>query len=221
MGVGECKLTTVTLQLVDRSHAYPEGKIEDVLVKVDKFIFLVDFIVLDFEADKEVPIILGRPFLATGKTLIDVQKGELTMRVNDQQVAFNVLKGMKSHGEVEDCNFFSVVNFTVTKRIENCCSKKEIRAATFEELKEEDTAATQIAWLGEKQSVRHERHFEYLDLSNRKVKLTVSSIESPRNLEFKLLPSHLKYIYLGKNNTLLMCLLHGMENENEGMRMKE
>ena len=91
LGVGECRPTTVTLQLADRSHAYLEGKIEDVLVKVDKFIFPVDFIVLDFEADKEVPIILGRPFLATGKTLIDVQKGELTMRVNDQQVTFNVL----------------------------------------------------------------------------------------------------------------------------------
>ena len=47
-------------------------KIEDVLVNVDKFIFLVDFIVLDFEADKEVPIILGRPFLAMENTLIDV-----------------------------------------------------------------------------------------------------------------------------------------------------
>ncbi|KAH9802981.1 hypothetical protein KPL71_001600 [Citrus sinensis] len=53
LGVGECRPTTVTLQLADRSHAYPEGKIEDVLVKVDKFIFLVDFIVFDFEADKE------------------------------------------------------------------------------------------------------------------------------------------------------------------------
>ncbi|KAH9697932.1 hypothetical protein KPL71_023814 [Citrus sinensis] len=54
LGVGECRPTTVTLQLADRSHAYPEEKIEDVLVKVDKFIFPVDFIVLDFEADKEV-----------------------------------------------------------------------------------------------------------------------------------------------------------------------
>ncbi|KAA3487295.1 Retrovirus-related Pol polyprotein from transposon opus [Gossypium australe] len=58
--------------------AYPEGKIKGILVRVDKFIFPADFIVLDFEADKEVPIILGRPFLATGRTLIDVQKGELT-----------------------------------------------------------------------------------------------------------------------------------------------
>ena len=74
LGVGKCRPTTVTLQLTDRSHAYPEGKIEDVLVKVDKFIFPVDFVVLDFEADKEVPNIIGRPFLATGKTLFDVQK---------------------------------------------------------------------------------------------------------------------------------------------------
>ena len=72
LGVGECRPTTVIMFLADRSHAYLEGNIEDVLVKVDKFIFLVDFIVLDFEANKEVPIILRRPFLATGKTLIDV-----------------------------------------------------------------------------------------------------------------------------------------------------
>ncbi|KAH9671337.1 hypothetical protein KPL70_017334 [Citrus sinensis] len=99
LGVGDCRPTTVTLQLADRSHAYPEGKIEDVLVKVDKFIFPVDFIVLDFEVDKEVPIILGGSFLAIGKTLIDVQKGELTMRVNDQQVTFNVLEAMRNPEE--------------------------------------------------------------------------------------------------------------------------
>ncbi|XP_024042309.1 uncharacterized protein LOC127899359 [Citrus sinensis] len=74
LGVGEYRPTIVTLQLVDRSHAYPEEKIEDVLVKANKFIFPVDFIVLDFETDKDVPIILGRPFLAIEKTLTDVQK---------------------------------------------------------------------------------------------------------------------------------------------------
>ena len=72
LGVGEVRPTTVTLQLVNRSHIYLEGKIEDVLVNVDKIIFPVDFIVLDLKANEEVPIILGRPLLATGKTLIDV-----------------------------------------------------------------------------------------------------------------------------------------------------
>ncbi|XP_062093729.1 uncharacterized protein LOC133799744 [Humulus lupulus] len=74
-GIGEVRPTTVTLQLVDRSLAHQDGKIEDVLVRVEKFIFPADFIVLDYEADREMPIILGRPFLATGRTLIEVQKG--------------------------------------------------------------------------------------------------------------------------------------------------
>ncbi|KAL5539173.1 hypothetical protein UlMin_044786 [Ulmus minor] len=65
LGLGEVKPTTVTLQLADRSIKHPRGIIEDVLVKVDKFIFPADFIVLDMEEDREVPLILGRPFLAT------------------------------------------------------------------------------------------------------------------------------------------------------------
>ncbi|XP_024990554.1 uncharacterized protein LOC112524838 [Cynara cardunculus var. scolymus] len=72
LGIGEARPTIVTLQLANRSIAYPKGKIEDVLVQVDKFIFPADFVILDFEADKDIPIILGRPFLATGGTLIDV-----------------------------------------------------------------------------------------------------------------------------------------------------
>ena len=64
--------------------------IEDVLVKVDKLIFLVDFIVLDMEKDREIPIILGRPFLATGRAMIDVLRGELKLRVQDDEVKFSV-----------------------------------------------------------------------------------------------------------------------------------
>ncbi|XP_073017738.1 uncharacterized protein [Primulina eburnea] len=80
LGIGEVKPTTISLQLADRSIKYPRGIVEDVLVKVDKFIFPVDFVVLDMEEDREIPLILGRPFLATGKALIDVQKGELVLR---------------------------------------------------------------------------------------------------------------------------------------------
>ena len=147
LGVREYRSTTVTLQLVDRSHAYRERKIEDVLVKVDKFIFPVDFIVLDFKADKDVPIIFGRHFLAIGKTLIDIQKGELTMRMNDQQVTFNVLEAMKNPDEVEDCNFASVVDFVVTDKINRCCSNKIIKVTTFESFEEKNIAANQIDWM--------------------------------------------------------------------------
>ena len=67
LGLGEASPTTVTLKLVDRSLKHLRGVIEDVLVKVDKFIFLADFIVLEMEEDKEIPIILGRPFVTPQK----------------------------------------------------------------------------------------------------------------------------------------------------------
>ena len=79
LGLGEVKTTTVSLQLADRSIRKPWGIIEDVLVKVDKFIYPVDFIVLDMEEDREMPLILGHPFLATGRALIDVQQGQLNL----------------------------------------------------------------------------------------------------------------------------------------------
>ena len=121
LGIGEARPTTVTLQLADRSITHPEGKIEDVLVKVDKFIFPVDFIILDYEADREVPIILGRPFLATGRTLIDVQKGELTMRVQDEQVTFNVFRAMRLPDESEECSVISVIDTLATEELRKNC----------------------------------------------------------------------------------------------------
>ena len=79
--LGELTPITMTLQIVDRTLAQPEGILEDVLIKVGKFIFLVDFVVIDIEEDKQVPLLLGRPFLATRAALINVKKGELTLIV--------------------------------------------------------------------------------------------------------------------------------------------
>ena len=73
LSLGEITPMTVSLQLADRSIKYPRGVIEDVLVKVEKLCLPADFIILDMKEDREVPIILRRPFLATGNTLIDVQ----------------------------------------------------------------------------------------------------------------------------------------------------
>ncbi|CAL9018984.1 unnamed protein product [Prunus brigantina] len=84
-GLGELKATTISLQLADRSVKYPRGIVEDILVQVDKLILPADFVVLDMEEapihDRELPILLGRPFMATAKTIIDVQNGLLTMTV--------------------------------------------------------------------------------------------------------------------------------------------
>ena len=72
LSLGELTPTTITLQMPDRLMAQPEGVLEDVLVKVGKFIFPVDFVIMKMEEDTQVPLLLGRPFLATGAALIDV-----------------------------------------------------------------------------------------------------------------------------------------------------
>ncbi|XP_062081031.1 uncharacterized protein LOC133785832 [Humulus lupulus] len=88
--LGEARPTTMSLQMADCSIKQPRGVIEDVLVKVGKFICPVDFIILDMEEEANIPIILGRPFLATRRALIDVQNGELKLRVQNEEVTFNV-----------------------------------------------------------------------------------------------------------------------------------
>ena len=102
--MGELTLTAITLQMDDRSMAQLEGILEDVLVKVGKFIFLVDFVIMQMEEDTQVLLLLGRPFLATGAALIDVQKGELTLRVGNEAVHFNINRSLEHPDvDVESC----------------------------------------------------------------------------------------------------------------------
>ena len=94
--MGELTPTTVTLQMADRTMAKPEGVIQDVLVKVGKFFFPVDFIILDIEEDSQAPLLLGRTFLETGAALIDMQKGVLTLRVGEEAADFNLFQSLKN-----------------------------------------------------------------------------------------------------------------------------
>ncbi|XP_022150097.1 uncharacterized protein LOC111018357 [Momordica charantia] len=110
LNIGKARPTTVTLQFADRSIRKLEGKIEDVLIKVDKLTFPADFIILDCEVDLDIPIILGWPFLATGDTIFNVRKGEITMKVNDEQVTFNVLDAMRLPDEIEECSTIQITN---------------------------------------------------------------------------------------------------------------
>ena len=90
LSLGELTPIAMTLKMADRSMVQPEGILEDVLIKVRKFIFPVHFVVMNIEEEKHVPMLLGRPFLATRAALIDVKKGELTLIVGDEEVHFNL-----------------------------------------------------------------------------------------------------------------------------------
>ncbi|CAL9020190.1 unnamed protein product [Prunus brigantina] len=107
LGLGELKSTTLSLQLADRSVKYPRGIVEDILVQVDKLILHADFVVLDMEDapihNRELPILLGRPFMATANTLIDVKNGILKMTVLGQTVEFKVFESLSHPSNSVDC----------------------------------------------------------------------------------------------------------------------
>nr|GEU66454.1 reverse transcriptase domain-containing protein [Tanacetum cinerariifolium] len=102
LSLPELTPTRMTLELADRSITRPKGVVEDVFVKVGKFHFSIDFMVVDFKADPRVPLILGRSFLRTGHALIDVYGEEITLRVNDESITFNFNQSMRYSSTYDD-----------------------------------------------------------------------------------------------------------------------
>ncbi|XP_020986414.1 uncharacterized protein LOC110275143 [Arachis duranensis] len=90
--INELKYTNITLQLADKTQKQALGVIENMLVKVGRYFLPTDFVILDMEESYLHPIILGRPFLAIAKALIDVEKGDLILRIHDEQLTFHVFK---------------------------------------------------------------------------------------------------------------------------------
>ncbi|XP_048227244.1 uncharacterized protein LOC125369274 [Ricinus communis] len=105
LGLSEPKPTRMSIQLADRTVKIPRGIIEDVLVKVDKFIFPIDFVVIDMEGESTVPLILSRPFLATSRAIIDVCGGKLQLRVDDETITFNLATIMRHFLDHDDAVF--------------------------------------------------------------------------------------------------------------------
>ncbi|RYR25554.1 hypothetical protein Ahy_B02g059358 [Arachis hypogaea] len=90
--INELRSTDVIIQLADKTQKQAEGVVENVLVKVENYFLPTDFVVLDMEESYLHPIILGRPFLATTRALIDVEQGELILRIHDEHLTFHVFK---------------------------------------------------------------------------------------------------------------------------------
>jgi hypothetical protein len=95
MGIGELKPTELVLKLADRSTMKLVGYVEDVPVKIEGTYIPTDFVVIDIEEDDDVPIILGRPFLATAGALVDVKFGRIVFQVSDKMIGFELEGFMK------------------------------------------------------------------------------------------------------------------------------
>ncbi|GJV65947.1 reverse transcriptase domain-containing protein [Tanacetum coccineum] len=109
LSLPELTPTRMTLELADRSITRPKGVAEDIFVKVGNFHFPTDFVVVDFEADPRVPLILGRSFLRTSRALIDVYEGELVLRDGNEQITFHV-NGTSKHPQKHVNESIKMVN---------------------------------------------------------------------------------------------------------------
>ncbi|GJW64277.1 reverse transcriptase domain-containing protein [Tanacetum coccineum] len=101
LGLGEPKPTRMSLELADRSIQYPRGIAKDVLIKIDKFFLPIDFVILDMREDSRILIILGRPFLATARAMIDVFNKKITLRVGSEEGDFDDSSKSQSHQKIK------------------------------------------------------------------------------------------------------------------------
>ncbi|GJX59885.1 DNA-directed DNA polymerase [Tanacetum coccineum] len=184
LGLGEPKATRMSLELADGSIQYPRGIIENVLIKVDKFVLPIDFVILDMPEHSRVPIILGRPFLATARAMIDVFNKKITLRVGDDEVIFDVDQSIKRPTTEDD----------------ECYGIDDLDEMINEEARELLTNATQ-------NSIQHIKFINapypvtQVTLNGDNVKCehlySASANEiNEKKPELKNLPQHLEYAYL-------------------------
>ena len=197
LNLGELTPTTITLQMADRPMAQPEGILEDVLVKVGKFIFPVDFVIMQMEEDTQVPLLLGRPFLATGAALIDVHKGELTLRVGNEAVHFNINRSLE-HPNVEADSCMDVGNNSLlnVELNSDCILQHSINEIemNFQYLESLDCEVLPSN-LFNKETVSSINENNQDEVSSQKQQ-THEQETSAEGLTLKELPSHLKYEFL-------------------------
>ena len=197
LSLGELTTTAITLQMADRSMTQPEGVLEDVLVKVGKFIFPVDFVIMKMEEDTQVPLLVGRPFLANGAALIDVQKGELTLRVGNEAVHFNLNRSLE-HPDVDAESCMAVENNSLLSVELNfdCILQHSINEIemNFQFLESIDCEMLPSN-LYNKETVSSINENSQDEVCSQEQKTTEQET-SAKGLILKELPSHLKYAFL-------------------------
>ncbi|XP_019433474.1 PREDICTED: uncharacterized protein LOC109340280 [Lupinus angustifolius] len=178
----QLKPARMSLQLADRSIKYPEGVVEDILVKVDKFLIPVDFAVIDISEDTEIPLILGRPFMRTEKLGIDMENCKLLVRVGDDEIKFDIFHAMHHPKDKGQCLQLDV--------IEEICAKHP-QPDKSSEIQENRV---------EEEIIRHFSDELFLHQNPN------GPAEKESELELKELPSHLKYVFLngGANNPVII-----------------
>ena len=125
-GIGEMKPARMSLQLADRTTVVPRGVVEDVLVKVGKFVFPIDFVVLDYDEDIKTPLILGRPFLATAKVKIDAERKKVSVKAHGKKMKFKMPDSKEKFEEQGYAFLLDMMGMWSDKNLKNFFRKEEI-----------------------------------------------------------------------------------------------
>ena len=194
LGLGELKPTSIKLSLADRSIKIPKGTIEDVLIQVDRFYYPMDFVVLDTEpvavGPNHVPIILGRPFLATSNAIIKCRNGVMQLTFGYMTLELNIFHLGKRHMHSEEDDFEEVCILDTI--LEEHANEQQVQDILTLDLSE---------CLGEQRELQEmslvqgywKRKIEVLPL------LTGDEPKEPQQLDLKPLPADLKYAFLEEN----------------------
>ena len=216
LSLGELTPITITLQMADRSMVQPEGILKAVLVKDEKFIFPVDFVIMKMEEDTQVPLLLGRPFLATGASLIDVQKGELTLRVGNDAVHFNLNRSLE-HPDVDAESCMAVENNSpLNVELNSDCilqhfiNEIEMNFQCLESIDCEMLPSN----LYNKETVSSINENSQDEVCNQEQKTTEQET-SAEGLILKELPSHLKYEFLEPEKRKPVIILAALTKAEE------
>ncbi|KAK4394448.1 Retrovirus-related Pol polyprotein from transposon opus [Sesamum angolense] len=204
--------TNVIIQLADRSYVRPMGLVEDVLVKVNDLLFPVDFYILKMGVEgvnNPASILLGRPFMKTAKTKIDVDEGTLSIEFGGEIVKFNISKAMKYPNELQALYQIDVIDSVVHDVVEEELVGTELDLIM--ELDENDVEDDFVETLSE---ALRPPSLDESNYSTTHTKLLPSVLQAPK-LELKPLPEHLKYIYLGNEETLPAIISSKLSKEHE------
>ena len=224
LNLGPLNKTGVIIQLADRSNAYPEGVIEDVLVQVNELIFPADFYILNMEdsnSPNPAPILLGRPFLKTAKTKIDVHDGTLTMEFDGEIVKFNIFEAMRyPHSDVQSVFSIDIVDVFV-QEVFDLSYEDELDVVLIQGLRKTDTTMhmspdieEMIMALQSLPPFTKVYEVKKLNLIPSHNKLLPSVVQAPI-LELKPLPNHLKYAYLGDDDLLPVIIAKNLTSVQE------
>ncbi|CAM8982825.1 unnamed protein product [Rhodiola kirilowii] len=220
--IGPLEPAGLTIQLTDRSCKQPEGKIEDVLVQVGELVFPADFYVLKMEncgPTDHAPILLGRPFLKTSKMKIDCDSGTLSMEVEGEVFSFDIFRAMKHPMEYAMVHALDTLDDLVqevhpergTDPLEHAIEQAVYSHEDSYELTENIMDALAQLEIARPLTPRYEVNTVRLFKS----KVCLPSVVQAPTVELKPLPGHLKYAFIGENDTLPVIIKSGLEADQE------